>query len=86
MENIELHIEELILEGFAPGDRYRIGEALECELTRLFNEQGAPSLFIQSGEFGRLDGGAFEVRPGTGAEAVGKQVAQTIYQEAIKWV
>ena len=85
MENIELHIEELILEGFAPGDRYRIGEAMEHELTRLFSDQGAPSLFVQSGEFGRLDGGAFHVAPGTNAEAVGKQVAKAVYEGSRKW-
>jgi hypothetical protein len=38
--NLELHVEELVLHGFAPGDRYRIGEALERTLTQLFVEQG----------------------------------------------
>ena len=37
--NLNLHIEELVLHGFAPGDRYRIGEAVQQELTRLFAEQ-----------------------------------------------
>ena len=85
MENIELHIEELILEGFAPGDRYRIGEAMEHELTRLFSEQGVPSSLAQSGEVARLDGGAFHVAFGTNAEAVGKQVAKAVYGGSRKW-
>jgi hypothetical protein len=33
--SINLHIEELVLHGFAPGDRHRISEAVEQELTRL---------------------------------------------------
>ena len=41
---IELHIEELVLHGFAPGDRHPIGDAVEHELIRLFAEQGLPSL------------------------------------------
>ena len=45
--NIELHIEELVLHGFEPGDRHRIGEAIERELARLFAEQGTPPSLAQ---------------------------------------
>ena len=78
-ENIELHIEELVLHGFAPGDRYRIGEAVERELARLFAEQGVPPSLAPGGEVASLDGGAFEVEPGSTAEAIGVQVAQAVY-------
>lgn len=78
-ENIELQIEELVLHGFAPGDRYRIGEAVEREMTRLFAEQGTPPSLPQRGEIARLNGGAFEVKPGSGAEAIGVQVGQAVY-------
>jgi len=84
--DIEIHIEELILEGFPAGDRHSIGEAIGRELTRLLGEQDVPSVFSRSGEFGRLDGGSFKVAPGTNGEAVGRQVAQTICQGAGKWV
>jgi hypothetical protein len=77
--NIELHIEELVLHGFAPGDRYRIGETMERELAHLFTEQGAPPSLAQSGEIARLEGGNFEVKPGSNAEAIGVQVAQAVY-------
>ena len=77
--NIELHIEELILHGFDSGDRYRIGAAVEAELARLFAEQGVPPSLIHGGEVAHLDGGAFEVAPGSGAEAIGDQVAQALY-------
>lgn len=78
-ENIELQIEELVLHGFAPGDRYRIGEAVERELANVFTEHGAPHSVAQGGEAARLDGGAFEVRTASTAEAVGLQVAQAVF-------
>jgi hypothetical protein len=77
--NIELHIEELVLRGFAPGDRYRIGEAVEAELQRLFAEQGAPPSLTQDGEIERLDGGSFEMAAGSRSDAIGAQVAHAVY-------
>jgi hypothetical protein len=78
--NVELRIEELMLRGFASGDRYRIGEAVERELGRLFAEQGTSQLLRQGSDIGRLNGGAFEVKPGFRAEAIGAQVAQAVYR------
>ena len=80
MKRIELHIEELVLHGFAPADRYRIGDTVQRELTRLLAEQGMPASLIQSGEVARLDGGAFEITQGSRAEAIGDQVAQAVYR------
>ena len=70
---VEVHIEELVLHGFAPGQRYRIAEALERELTRLLAERGLSP--------GRppVDG-AFEVRAGARPEVVGRQVAAALQQ------
>lgn len=76
---VELHIEELVLHGFAPGDRYRIAEAVQGELARLFTEQGAPPSPLADVAVARLDGGAFEVSPSSKPEAVGRRVAQAIY-------
>ena len=77
-QNIELHIEELVLHGFSPRERYAIGEAVQRELTRLFTEQGIhPSL--RQGRIARLDGGSIQVKQGTKADAIGKQVAQSVY-------
>jgi hypothetical protein len=78
--NVELHIEELVLHGFEPGDRYRIGDATERELARLFTEQATPPSLTQRSEVPRLDGGTFEVAPSSRAEAIGVQVAQAVYE------
>jgi hypothetical protein len=78
--NVELHIEELVLHGFAPGDRYRIAEAVERELQRLLAEQGAPALFSGSVDLTRIDAGAFNMMQDANSEMIGAQVAQAIYE------
>ena len=79
LANVELHIEDLVLHGFAPGDRYRIGEAVERELAWLFAAQGVPSSLLATMEVASLDGGAFQMAPGARADAIGAQVAQAVY-------
>ncbi len=77
--DIHVHIEELVLYGFAPGDRYRIGEAVERELARLLAEHGAPSSLMQGGEVTRLDGGSFDIAPGSKADSISAQIAHSVY-------
>lgn len=81
--HIELHIEELVLHGFARGDRYAIADAFERELSRLlsaqFAEQGVPHALAHNTERAHLDGGKFQVEPNSRADAVGSQVAQAVY-------
>ena len=76
---IDLHIEELVLAGFSPSDRHRIGTAVERELARVISERGLPPGLAQGGEIARLDGGSFETRPGETAERVGGRVAGAVY-------
>jgi hypothetical protein len=77
--SVELHIEELVLNGFAHNDRYRIGEALEQELTRLLSEEGTPIAFTQAVNVASLNGGAIDLDPGSNPEAAGIQLARAIY-------
>lgn len=76
--NVELHIEELVLHGLSPYDRFRIGDALERELNRLFIERGVPP--VQGGYIGRLDGGAFEAKPDATPEVMGDSIARAVYR------
>ncbi len=76
---IELHIDELVLHGFAPGDRFRIGEAVERELTRLAAEHGLPQGAMKSGGIGRVDGGIFRADTVAKPEVIGTQVAQSVH-------
>jgi len=75
--NVELHIEELVLYGF-PHD-HRISDVVERELSRLFTERGVPPSLTHGGDIPRLDAGAFQINPELGAEAVGTQVARSLY-------
>ncbi|CAN5908811.1 hypothetical protein BH23GEM7_BH23GEM7_23980 [soil metagenome] len=77
---IELEIGELVLHGFAPGDRHRIGAAVERELARLFAEQGVSPSLARNGEVARLDASAFQVALGAGVESIGTQVAQSVHR------
>jgi hypothetical protein len=76
---VELRIEELVLYGFPPCDRHRIGDAATRELARLFAERGAPPSSREGGEVASLSAGSFEARPDLGAERIGVQVARAVY-------
>jgi hypothetical protein len=78
-KNIELHIEELVLHGFKQDDRYRISEAVERELGRLFAEQNVPQLLSEGGDVYRLDGGEFNLTHGSRPEVIGALVAKAVY-------
>lgn len=76
---IHLHIDELVLHGFTPGDRHRIGEAVERELARLFTETQAPPGLAKSTAIDRLDGGTFQMTAAPGPETTGAQVARAVF-------
>ena len=76
---IHLHIEELVLHGFAPGDRHRIGDAIQQELARLFAEKPTPPSLTKSTAIDRLDGGTFHMTGAARPEATGAQVARAVF-------
>lgn len=77
--NLEFHIDELVLHGFAPGDQVTIGAAMQQELSRLFSVYGVPRSLGQDVAVPRLNGGTVAIGPGMRADAVGVQVAQSLY-------
>jgi hypothetical protein len=77
--NVELHIEELLLHGFNPRDRFAISDTVEHELTRLIGSGGLAGIASEI-TVERLDGGRFKAAPGMKPGAVGKQIAQTVYR------
>ena len=76
---VELYIEELVLRGFAGGDRHEIRAAVQQELTRLLTEQGIPPSLMEGRSIARLDGGSVEVAPDATPEVIGTQIARSIY-------
>lgn len=75
---IRLHIEQLVLEGFAPGDSRGLAAAVEAELARLLAEQGVPPGLAAGGRIPSLDGGSFPVTVGARPQQVGVQVARAV--------
>ncbi len=73
------NIEELLLHGFAPGDRHEIGAAVERELARLFAEQGITPSLMNGEEIAHLNGGSFAVAHGLKPEVMRYAVAQSVY-------
>lgn len=78
-QSVELNIEELVLEGFAPSDRYLIADAVESELARLFAECGVPPCLVQGDAGALLDAGVVNVAPDSGGKTIGAQVARAVY-------
>jgi hypothetical protein len=83
--NLHLHIEELVLHGFAPGDRARIGEAVRVELGRLFRESGVPPALAEGGAADRLAAGSFHTGATVRPETTGGQIAAAVYWGLGTW-
>lgn len=77
--NVELHIEELLLQGFPPAARHRIGVALARELTRLLTEEGVPASLAAGGDSPRLNAEPFQFAHDAQPDAVGVQIARAVY-------
>jgi len=76
--NLELNIEKLILPDLPPGQRLRVAAIIEQELTRLWTEQGLPPGIV--GDSVALTATTVQVAAGMAPDAMGVQVAQSIYQ------
>jgi hypothetical protein len=78
--SIELHIEELVLHGFAAGERYAIGDAVEHELARLLHEQSIPISLQSENAADEIKGATFNAAHNAKPRAIGRQIAQAVYQ------
>ncbi|MBI1868062.1 MAG: hypothetical protein HYS06_07195 [Methylocystis sp.] len=76
----ELRIDELVLEGFAPGDRRAVAAAMESELTRLLSGPDAPFTAVGARGFSvdSLNAGAFSIAAGASPAAVGVAAARAV--------
>ncbi len=75
---VHVRIEELRLEGFDPRDRYRIADALERELVRLFTRTDHPA-FGTSAETERLDAGGITFGEGDRPHRIGEAIARATF-------
>lgn len=81
IRDVELHIEELVLQGFEARHSDSIARAAERELARLLVEHGVPASLAGGVQIARLDGGGFEVVRGAKPEVIGAQVARAMWGE-----
>lgn len=78
--SIKLHIEQLVLHGFASADRHRIADRVRSELARLLGE-GNPMPFVKGpSALERVEAGTFKVAAGASPRATGTQIAHAIYR------
>jgi hypothetical protein len=78
----EVHIEELVLHGFAPGDRWRIGDAFEQELRGLLAAKGIPATWLSGSEW--IDAGTVRIAGLTKPARTGAQIASAVYRGGAK--
>ena len=75
--SVEVSIDRMVLDGVAPGDRYRVADAVQSELARLLIDQGVPA--NPAAHERQVDGGTIHVASGMRAAGVGEQIAQAIH-------
>jgi hypothetical protein len=61
VRTIVLHIEELVLHGFAAASRHAIGDALRVEIERRLGEGGVPEAWARGGAIDRISAGEVHV-------------------------
>lgn len=80
--NVRLHIERLVLDGFAmtPAERSHLVGAAEQELTRLLEQRGLPAEAARAPATPALDGGTI-ARPAGQLDprAFGRELARAVY-------
>jgi hypothetical protein len=74
---VHVHIEELVLEGFAPGDRRRVADGLERELRRLVQRE-VPASWRRGEGADRLRAPAITLPRGA-AERAGESIAAAVH-------
>ena len=75
---VEILIDELVLHGFSPADRYAIGEALSMELQRLVIA-GNPADLANLGNTQLLRTNNVTLKTGEKSQVIGAQVAKAIH-------
>jgi hypothetical protein len=81
---VEVHIDELVLDGFERNHALRIGDALPNALARLLEERGAPSNLAEGGDFEAIDGGSIRLAPCMRPELIGERVGLSVYEGLVR--
>jgi hypothetical protein len=79
MQDIEVHIGELVLHGFARNDYEGIRKAVEAELLRLISANGIPESIITQQSYRRVEGVDFNIHNSKNAAHIGSEIAVSVY-------
>jgi hypothetical protein len=77
--SVQLHIEELILHGVAPGEAARLAAALQAELGRYAAQPGQVFAPANAERANPID-----FTPGRGPEATGRALASAVWTGALR--
>jgi hypothetical protein len=81
---VHVRIEELRLEGFRPGDRYRIARAVERELARLLRARDGDSELGSQRDVARA-AGSFSFRADDPPHRIGTAIARATFRGLTGW-
>ena len=83
---IRIHIEEIVLHGFEPGERLRIADALQARLAELLADTPVPGERAAGIALDRADAGTIRIPEGATASAVGEGLAAALHGGMGRWL
>jgi hypothetical protein len=76
---IRVHIDDLVLHGFAPQHALDVGDSVASELTRLFAAHGVPGPMLAMRDAKRLDAWVIGAAPASWPYSLGRRIARAVY-------
>ena len=77
---VKIHIEELVLHGFARNDRHQIAAAVQQELARLVMAARLAPFRENRRALERINAGAFKVKAGAKPQTAGTEIARAVFR------
>ena len=78
-KTIEVHIDELVLHGFSPHDRYRISDAMQAAIYDHIVGRGLPAAISSGGFISTINAGSFDLSSPIKPAGIGEKIATTVY-------
>jgi hypothetical protein len=76
--DLELHVDEMVLEGVDPAHRETVANAMRAELAALLARGGVRADLLRGGAL-RLEGGSLTVEPGLAPAELGARIARAVH-------
>lgn len=77
--DVTVHVDTLVLDGVAPGDRARVADGVARELGRLLASGSLPGTGRRPRHIGRLSGAAIALPVAAAPEHVGARIAASVH-------